>query len=104
MLKLNVSEASWKIVEIELSRAKRAENFLKILHFSPKFYKQVKVRLFIFFSRRGQIIYFQYFQGQNIYFQKVPAPPPSESNGRPLKSMFEVCAVHPSCSVKYIRP
>ena len=34
----------------------------------------------------GQIIYFQHFQGQNIYFGKVPAPPPphpSESNGRP---------------------
>ena len=29
-------------------------------------------------------MYFQHFQCQNIYFQKVPAPAPSESNGRPL--------------------
>ena len=30
------------------------------------------------------MIYFKHFQGQNIYFQKVPVPPPTESNGRPL--------------------
>ena len=37
MLYLNGSEASRKFFPIELSRAKQAGNFLKILHFSPKF-------------------------------------------------------------------
>ena len=39
------------------------------------------------------MIYFQHFQGQNIYFQKVPGPPPpppSESNGRPLMSRDQI--------------
>ena len=37
MLYFNASEANRKNFEIELSRAKRAENFWKFLHFSPKF-------------------------------------------------------------------
>ena len=63
-----------KFFKLKLSRAKRAEIFWKILHFSPKFY--IYCQIIYFLSRRGQIIYFQLFQGQNIYFQKVPAPPP----------------------------
>ena len=63
-------------------RAKRADYIWKIVTFS-------------LISRRGQIIYFQLFQDQNIYFQKVPAPPPpSESNGCPLKEKNIVLAVH----------
>ena len=52
-------------------------------------------QIIYFLSRRGHIIYFQHFQGQNIYSQKVPAPPPSESNGRPLMTFpimyYAVC-------------
>jgi hypothetical protein len=32
--------------------------------------------LFYFLGHTGQIIYFQIFGGQNIYFQKLPAPLP----------------------------
>ena len=41
---------------------------------------------FIFFPRDpGQNINFKVFDGQDIYFKKLPAPlPPSESTVRPL--------------------
>ena len=34
--------------------------------------------LFYFLGHTGQIIYFQVFGRQNIYFQKLPAPPPNQ--------------------------
>ena len=50
---------------------------------------------YLFLSRRGQNIYFQHFQGQNISKKgPAPPPPPSESNGRPLKRIeFEFIGV-----------
>ena len=72
-----------KFFQIEVLRAKWAENFWKILHFSPKF-QQIKVRLFIFFPEEDKLFISSNFQGQNIHFQKVPAPSPSESNGLSL--------------------
>ena len=48
--------------------------FYKHWFFSPNS-RKVKVRLLIFFSEGGKNIYFQHFQEQNIYFQKVPATP-----------------------------
>ena len=46
-----------------------------------------------FLSRRGQIIYFQHFRGQNIFFQKVP---PQESKGRPIT----IIRSNPSSSIQ----
>ena len=76
-------------------QAKRAENFWKNCHVFPNS-RNVKVRLFIFFSEEDRLFIFQLFQDQNIYFQNVPAPPPSESNGCPLKEKNIVLAVHES--------
>ena len=65
-----------KFLKLKLHWCERSERkfFRKFCAFTPN---SSKLRSdYLFFSRRGQIIYSQHFQGQNIYFQKVPAPPP----------------------------
>ena len=52
-------------------------NFEKNCYFGIIF-GRIWARLFIFFASRRQIIYFHVFEGQNIYFQKVPGPPPPQ--------------------------
>ena len=52
--------------------------FLKNWHFSSNS-SEVEVRLFIFFPEEDIFFYFQHFQGQNIYFQNVPGPPPPQN-------------------------
>jgi hypothetical protein len=64
-------------------------NFLSALDFSILFRKTSELQgrtrvesggqarlLFYFLGHTGQIINFQIFGGNNIYFQKLPAPPP----------------------------
>ena len=75
--------------------------------------------LFIYFHRDpGQNIYFKvfdqgpiywyigpWFDGQDIYFKKLPAPPPSESTVRPLtkkKDKFQPFPNSTDCHTKHI--
>ena len=68
---------------IELSRAKRVENFWTILHFSSKFY-QVKVRLFIFFPEEYKLFIFSIFKVRLFISKKSQPPPPQNKMVVPL--------------------
>ena len=75
-------------------RAKRGGNFVKlkfwkILHLSPKF-KQVKVRLFIFFAEEEKLFIFSIFKVRIFISKKCQPPPlPSKSNGNPLQQVTD---------------
>ena len=64
--------------------------------------------LFIYFPRNpDQNIYFKVFDGQDIYFKKLPAalPPPPESTGRPLTkkgTSFNHSPIVPTAILKHI--
>ena len=77
-------------------RAKRAENFWKNCHVIPNS-RNVKVRLFIFFFQKMTDHLFSTFSRPEYLFSKSASPPPpSESNGCPLKEKNIVLAVHES--------
>ena len=72
VLEIHGNEARWKKLLQELAIAIKSMRILYIDSFPSKS-GTIVVRLFIFLSRSGRIIYFQHFQGQNI-------------RGRPLDS------------------
>ena len=72
----------------KLNRRERSERkfFGKFCTFPPNSSKLRSDYLFSFQKRTTYL--FAAFSRSNIYFQKVPGPPPSKSNGCPLTSGF----------------
>ena len=78
----NWAKRAGKLFKLNCNERSERKIFAKFCTFPPNSSKKRSDYLFSFQNRTS---YFKHFQGQNIYFQKVPAPPPLESNGRPLK-------------------
>ena len=71
-------------IKIELLRAKRAEKFGKFCTFPPNSSKFRSDYLFSF-QERADYLFPVFLRSEYLFPKSASPPPPSESNGRPLK-------------------